>query len=392
MSRPGTKQKRINKKASRSNNNNHNNMTDKEKHTALQDLIEGKNERTPVPSTYSRRKKQEKELYYTRRMMNNMRRKETLARAAIPRSHRHFRHVDDANTLEVMATRVKAFVPVPHCPFQRPAPGAHSKKYIAEKEEQLLVWKAQLSANDEEDKELKGKIEAEENALQIFRHNFYHFEAVYVFAIHETQNFDKEESTKLKKQDKEEQELKRVQQENKSMQKEDKLQYREKEKEKSKKRTASPRYAHIRPQAITNFFRPVDGHLLRKTKRFYHTFYHDRIVGAQQHITTPSFRDTQLYAGICGTDNPLTKENKRKKTVHNEKIGLFKCKQCGGTDFEIDRRTTESMCTKCGVVIQGPQKYVQSFAEAQASSIRTTAPYERVSHVSKTFLGVFYRF
>lgn len=377
----------------------------------LQDKLDGKNERAIIPSVYSRRKNQNRELMATKKLMNNIRKRQTLARASVPRSHRHLRHRDlMTNNNNPKSSKRMKFA------FKRPEPCTYARLVLDERANEINEFKAfrvelehallnggivdekERKTLTEEVNELEGTIKDCEEARTLFENNYQHFEAKFVFAMEEAKKLDKIEDDKRKREQAREIEKNRCNREITTMTNEDKDVgtrkktdtshslnddlYQNRVIRKTPKKTIQSTLFSL-PAKEKFFLSLKTGFIVTKTKRYYRDYFHDTLLPATTQVTTPGFQDTYIYKCVK-EGKPIVSPNDTPTKVNNsgQLNGARGVCICGNDNFHIDSKTADSLCMKCGIVQTGPQKYVQSFAEVQASSVRNTAPYERVSHVS----------
>jgi len=72
---------------------------------------------------------------------------------------------------------------------------------------------------------------------------------------------------------------------------------------------------------------------------------------------------------------------------HSATIALddYTCPECETETLRVDDTTKYKVCSRCGGVYDSETVYARSFAEIQASSVRSAPPYNRLSHF-KEFL------
>ena len=327
-------------------------------------------------SVYAAKKTSSRNIQNIHRMLNVMRKKRTLARAAIPRSHRNFHHTDENFVIHPMLAKKKKNI---HAKgqFFRAKPEVHYQQFRMKKkrdirELQILYNECVATVGaDEDEEQTKDLVEESEkmkvlimdakNLLDLFEQNYSFFLATSVSSRIQAEAMD----AKYKKEAKDKLTSQREHKERAEMTGEDLEKHKQyvvaigEECDASKKK-------------ITDFFRPVVGKWKQRTEKYYHDFYHDVLVGASTRVDTPAFKETPMFKKTLPVSRLEQLNNKMNTT----------CPHCGSSDLVTDTKTTEAGCKNCGVTRAGPNKYQQSFAEAQASSTRNTAPYERVSHVS----------
>lgn len=332
-------------------------------------------------SVYYAKKISSHNIQNVHRMLNVMRKKRTLARAAIPRSHRNFHNSDDNFVIHPMLAKKKKNS---HAKgqFFRPHPDVHFHKLKQEKVEHIRelehVRDECLNAiNDggsgdsgdngetvdliEEVEKMEIVINDAKFLLDILEQNYSFFLSTSVSALIQADDKDvqyKKDAKAMLTREKEDKE---------------RMDMASEDSRESKnitgmivEDTGSTR------KKITDFFQPVVGKWKKRTEKFYHDFYHDVLVCAPTRIETPVFKDTPMFLETL----PVSNDNIYTNTIRAT------CPHCGSADLVTDMKTAQACCQKCGVTRDAPDKYQQSFAESQASSTRNTAPYERVSHVS----------
>lgn len=265
------------------------------------------------------------DLVDTQKLLNDLRRKRTLLRASIPRVHRYFKHTDEEVVMDPHVETYKKGKMKNS--IMKPKVEQHSKDHMQFINDQIEI---------EEDEEKKTDLEA---YLAIFDSNYSFFYMKMVLALEKAKQMD------------------------------EKIRKKEAESKKEKK------------NKITGFFKKAEGQFIEKVKRFYKDFYYSRIVHGFSQVPTPSLEETGLL------DDKEEEEKKRKK---EGKILLSRndyiCPSCEEETLFTDSTTKASVCHSCGMTFDSENMYTQSFAEAQASSVRNTAPYARISHVSIVFV------
>ena len=397
----------------------------------------------PVPSMYSRRNKNQRDLLQTQRMINQVKRKNTLARASIPRAHRHFRHTNQEYVMEPLSKRVKktaySNASAPIVSVKRESPDTHSVKHIAAlrsaiadlesrvktmtdtvavgqieckrynerkrlnnnkpgEEAQCFdeqgLWDTKMEAFRADERklvELRDMLNKAKEREVAFLDNYHHYQSRLWNALRTAKALDD-------RMEKEREEERRAREEYANRECEWILMGAEDIRAASNgslyatidinqgvsgDEMSSPRIA--KNGMITDFFGVVKGNIVAKTISFYHKYYHEHVVGSFQTLTPPVFEDTPMYKSAMGIGSPVqmsTKTKKRSKRDSQRPASDSLVCGCSKPEFVLDDKTSESICTNCGVICVGPEKFVQSFEEVQASSTRSTAPYERVSHVS----------
>ncbi len=148
--------------------------------------------------------------------------------------------------------------------------------------------------------------------------------------------------------------------------------------------------AKIGPPAkggISQYFVRASDSRISEMDRYYKDFYYDIIVGALGEIKTKPYLEVVKQ-------KELQYDRKRQRIDRNRNIakgmgGDPVCENCGSEDVILDYQTKFNSCKKCGRTTESAHKYSQSYAESQASTIRHTAPYERLAHVSLSIMQLF---
>ena len=381
-------------------------------------------------SLYARQKRTNRDIVNIQRMLNVLRKKKTLARAAIPRSHRHFRHTDEDLVMNPLLIKHKRSMKK-SSRFFRSSPDNHFHGFINGKLEHIkklydildqLKQPQDTGDNGDDDivieedndddecdediveepvdiateiMNLKEIIEIEEEHVKVIKQNYSFFESTSILGIMAAAKYDIDKKRKDQMILEQNSKLsppppppppspspsppvqkigiiantltpvKMV------------LQRNDTQKQISNVRLDAIRKKVGDKKRITDFFMPTEGKMKNKVEKFYRDIYHDVIISSHVRVDTPKFKDTDVY---------LTSVTNVKKTTNIPSKRRDFCPACGSTRVRIDSKTTEFACMSCGIIMEGHTKYQQSFAESQASSTRSTAPYERVSHVQKKHL------
>ena len=294
----------------------------------------------------------------SQRLLNDMRRKRTLARAAIPRNHRYFKHTTEEIVLDPMSKQSK---PKTTPQFKKLDPAAHSKKHLREVEEQIEV------TDDEKERDTLCQYRA------VFEANYSMYATKMNGILAEAKRLDEERT----KQKKEKMEKKKEAKEAMS------LSSSTSSSSSSASGITTKRKKRTRNTAITSFFSPVKGRILTKAEKFYLNFYHDNIVWNVASVTIPDIEQTGILETECASDEDEgSKKKKRMQSSNVLEKDEYTCPNCDKETLFTDAKTKRSVCHSCGTIFASENQYARSFAEMQASSIRNTMPYERISHVS----------
>lgn len=280
------------------------------------------------------------------RMMNEMRRRRTLARASMSRSR--FSEQHDVELIDNTDYRRRSrHKNAPR--FYRPPPEIHSEKWIKDEQDRIgkMTDFEEISANEEK--------------LQVFICNYTTFAVEMNNAIDEARAL---EQKKVEEDKKDFERKKRISDERDAMRAEDDcLRFPEVEQ------------APCSTVPITTFFGVKKGGVVTETERFYHDFYYENIVDNPELMNTPSFEETYVYE-----EHGPPKERAAGELLPDD---LADCPACKAEDsLHIDEKTGYLTCHSCGTQFDSATRYNQSYSEIQSSSVKTNAPYERISHVS----------
>lgn len=303
---------------------------------------------------FSRRKFQEaKNMRQTQRMMNEMRRRRTLARASIPKFKYTLENPEDIISLNNVGQGRPRRVQMPK--FYKPKPEEHAASHLASLRDKLKAIKDPAVA-----KKLRETINTFECNFSLF--SMQQHEASVQAAEIDRKDLEKDKQDRAKK--------KELQAERKAMRAEDDCaRFQNLMKEKSSESDSS---------SITDFFATQKGKALAATERFYRDFYYESILNATCIVSVPSFKDTSVYAELVP---PAI-------TPHRQIVNdLMECPSCKEPDSLIEDSNTKTVsCRNCSVLYSGENMFSQSFAQIQASTLKTNAPYERISHVSSLLM------
>lgn len=129
---------------------------------------------------------------------------------------------------------------------------------------------------------------------------------------------------------------------------------------------------------IFDFFQTTEDGTKRRIERFYRNFFHEKVVNAQEMVTTPVFESLEEL--IAADPTPERKKSGRRKGISRSQLRQMqikdKCKKCGGKAYESSGFL---VCHTCGASERGDCK--TSFKDLPTNT-RGTAPYQRVAHVS----------
>lgn len=285
------------------------------------------------------------------RMMNEMRRRRTLARASLSRSK--FSGQNDVELIDNTDYRRKTRSD--NAPrFYRMPPETHSEKWI--KDEQARISKL---CDFEE-------ITEAEDRLQNFICNYTTFAVEMNNAVDAARQL---EQKKVEEDKRDYERKKQISMEREAMRSEDDcLRFPEVEQ------------APCATVPITTFFAVKKGGVVTETERFYHDFYYENIVDNPEPVNTPGFEETYVY-----DEHGPPKERAAGELLPDD---TSDCPSCKGEDtLHIDEKTGYLTCHGCGTLFDSASRYNQSYAEIQSSSVKTNAPYERISHVSLVLVG-----
>lgn len=122
------------------------------------------------------------------------------------------------------------------------------------------------------------------------------------------------------------------------------------------------------------------------TKRWYEEYYHD-VYLQDPSAEPPDFKSSGAFAEISTGRNTVAYH--RHAPVDNASRTRLRgdctsdaCNKCGGTSLREDAKSGYVTCTSCGTVLDTRDRYRATWADMQAASTRSAAPYQRVSHVS----------
>lgn len=283
------------------------------------------------PNTAQQRFNQKRSLKRSHALVNEMKRRKTLARASLPRSHRYFRHTTEEFVIGDNSDPKNA----QSRDYARKDPVDHSQEHLKELNEK----KAAITGIKEEEEELCDL----EKYIRYFTENSLLFEMVFVKAMGEIEEIDKKAAAS---------------------------------KAKGTRKTDSSGNA-----LIGTYFRKISGGHKESVRRFYVNFYYEKILGIVEAVETPALGETEI--GQTAQKSVSGGEEQKKTPQASE----FVCPSCGVADGKlfVDDKTKEITCCACGVVSFSEEKHTRSFAEIQSSTMRDPAPYKRISHF-KEFL------
>jgi hypothetical protein len=151
-----------------------------------------------------------------------------------------------------------------------------------------------------------------------------------------------------------------------------------------------------KPEKVTDTTRAV--------KRFYEDFFYAEIADSSEPVDVPAVWNTLVFQTVLAKHGNWIMEipeargcrQKKRQTMPTGGSGMTgsagnrwlvgdddSCPNCPGEVQLIpDSMTGMKSCPACALTFDTASRFRQSFAERQASSLRTTAPYVRISHVS----------
>ena len=314
-----------------------------------------------LPMTVSRQRyKSARSMRQTQRMMNDLRRRRTLARASIPKSK-----YSDGHEVEVLGSE------------RTSGRSAHSSTPAPQKDDPVSDADRRLREYERmlgEATTMEERAEIEERR-DMFNYNYSVYMMEYQQALMDADAMDRDlEEEETRKRD----ERRRLREERRQMREEDDTaRFEDIEMGAtgaSAGAGASSSSSTGRTPPLTDFFARTKGRVRSATERHYRLFYHDHVTDDSGVVQTPDFKSTPVYTEFA----PQEKDPSTAFIGSND----FNCPACGELNTLVqDDKTGFMACTACGIIHNGEMRYSQSFSEAQASSIKTNAPYERISHV-----------
>ncbi len=143
---------------------------------------------------------------------------------------------------------------------------------------------------------------------------------------------------------------------------------------------ANGRWFFLDQPSLTNFVDSKPGFMQQRVNNVFKSFYIDHVFPTRNKLIS----DFPDFSSI-----PSVPQISQRKSVTNDKLkkrpkdGLMnKCLHCGD---ELVRETESYVCVNCGLV-SGNQLFQNTFEETVRLGASTTQPYERIAHVSYTFL------